>query len=50
MTFWKDSPAEATEQSIYECFACGRVVEADSNPVTCPDCGCEIRNRGTPIE
>lgn len=47
---WKDSPVAATEQSTYECFECGTVVEADSHWTVCPDCGSELRNRGTPIE
>lgn len=50
MTPWKDSPADATEQSTYECFNCGTVVEANSSSAVCPDCGCRLRNRGTPIE
>lgn len=50
MEFWKDSPAEQTAQSVYECFECGTVVEAGDEPATCPDCGGELRNRGTPME
>ncbi|ADQ66515.1 rubrerythrin-like domain-containing protein [Halogeometricum borinquense] len=50
MLFWKDSPAEAAEQSTYECFECGTVLGNDSSLATCPDCGGELRNRGTPLE
>jgi rubrerythrin len=50
MSFWKDSPAEPTEQSTYECFECGNVVESGSSPATCPECDGALRNRGTPME
>ncbi|SFG45834.1 Protein of unknown function [Halopelagius inordinatus] len=50
MTSWKDGPADATALSTYECFDCGTVVEAESNPATCPDCGGELRNRSMPVE
>jgi rubrerythrin len=38
------------EESAYECFECGNIVIAESNPETCPECGGAIRNRQTPIE
>ncbi|ELY52099.1 rubrerythrin-like domain-containing protein [Natronolimnohabitans innermongolicus] len=37
------------EESMYECFNCGTVVCA-ATPTRCPDCGADMRNRGTPIE
>lgn len=34
----------------YECFDCGTLINVASNPVSCPECGGEMRNRMTPIE
>jgi len=34
----------------YECFSCGNIVRTDSQPLTCPDCGGEMRNRRTRLE
>ncbi|NUB93085.1 rubrerythrin-like domain-containing protein [Haloterrigena sp. SYSU A558-1] len=45
----KDVPLTPDEESTYECFDCGTVVRAPSG-TTCPDCGGDMRNRGTPIE
>ncbi|WP_154658564.1 rubrerythrin-like domain-containing protein [Halopiger djelfimassiliensis] len=45
----KDIEYDPAEESTYECFACGTVVQA-STPGACPDCGADMRNRRTPIE
>ncbi|WP_148225338.1 rubrerythrin-like domain-containing protein [Haloterrigena turkmenica] len=45
----KDAPYTPDEESTYECFDCGTVVHATTG-TTCPDCGSDMRNRGTPIE
>ncbi|WP_339102745.1 rubrerythrin-like domain-containing protein [Haloterrigena salinisoli] len=45
----KDVPFDPDEESTYECFDCGTVVRA-ATATTCPDCGGDLRNRGTPIE
>ncbi len=46
----RDVEHEADEESPYECFACGTIIVAESNPMTCPDCNGEMRNRRTPLE
>ena len=35
---------------IYECLDCGSRVEADRQPVACPECGGEMRNISKPSE
>ncbi|ADD04597.1 small CPxCG-related zinc finger protein [Natrialba magadii ATCC 43099] len=45
----KDVKLDPSEESVYECFACGTVVTAVA-PGSCPDCSDDMRNRGTPIE
>jgi rubrerythrin len=45
----KDVTIDPSEESTYECFACGTVVRA-SAPGVCPDCGADMRNRQTPLE
>ncbi|WP_121741285.1 rubrerythrin-like domain-containing protein [Natronorubrum halophilum] len=45
----KDVYLNPGEESNYECFDCGTVVRATA-PVSCPDCGADMRNRQTPIE
>ncbi|MFW5948623.1 MAG: rubrerythrin-like domain-containing protein [Halolamina sp.] len=34
----------------YECFSCGNIVRTDSQPLSCPDCCGEMRNRLTTLE
>jgi len=36
------------ETSTYECLACGAIIESESNPVECTECGETeaLRNRG----
>jgi rubrerythrin len=46
----RDVAYDPTEESPYECFTCGTVVVAGTNPGTCDDCGSPMRNRLTPIE
>jgi len=41
---------DGDEETPYECFACGKVIVAESQPENCPDCGGEMRNRLTPLE
>ncbi|SDR17750.1 rubrerythrin-like domain-containing protein [Natronobacterium texcoconense] len=45
----KDVQLDPGEKSTYECFNCGTIVTAAA-PGRCPDCGTDMRNRGTPIE
>ncbi|MFC6716657.1 rubrerythrin-like domain-containing protein [Natrialbaceae archaeon GCM10025810] len=45
----RDVQFDPREESTYECFDCGAVLRADA-PRTCPECGADMRNRGTPIE
>ncbi|WP_117369369.1 rubrerythrin-like domain-containing protein [Natrarchaeobaculum sulfurireducens] len=40
---------ETPEESTYECFSCGTIVCATA-PQSCPNCGTDMRNRGTAIE
>jgi rubrerythrin len=46
----RDIEQTPDEETTYECFECGGIVLAESNPETCPDCGGAMRNRQTPIE
>jgi Zn finger protein HypA/HybF involved in hydrogenase expression len=45
-----DVPINSDEESPYECFSCGNIELAESQPVACPDCAGEMRNRRTPLE
>ncbi|MCO8245474.1 MULTISPECIES: rubrerythrin-like domain-containing protein [unclassified Haladaptatus] len=36
--------------TAYECFTCGTILMAESNPGSCPDCSGSMRNRRTPLE
>ncbi|RQG93345.1 rubrerythrin-like domain-containing protein [Natrarchaeobius chitinivorans] len=45
----KDVQLDPEEESTYECFGCGTVVDAVAAR-TCPKCGADMRNRRTPIE
>jgi rubrerythrin len=36
--------------SSYECFECGTIVDAESVPGSCPECGSEYRNRSMALE
>lgn len=44
-----DATISSTEESTYECFACGTVVRSPTD-TDCPECGAEMRNRRIPIE
>jgi rubrerythrin len=46
----KDIQYDPEEESAYECFECGTIIVSSDNPVTCPDCGAEMRNRRTALE
>lgn len=46
----KDVTPDPDAKREYECFECGTILITDDNPVTCPDCHGQMRNRGTPIE
>jgi rubrerythrin len=46
----RDVEQHTDEETQYECFTCGTIAVAESQPVSCPDCGGEMRNRRTPIE
>jgi len=46
----RDIDIDSDAEKPYECFECGSIVVAEDNPVTCPDCGADVRNRQTPIE
>jgi len=45
-----DVPVDAPAESPYECFSCGNIELAETQPVSCPDCAGEMRNRSTPLE
>ncbi|NGM67913.1 rubrerythrin-like domain-containing protein [Natronolimnobius sp. AArcel1] len=45
----KDVYFDPREESSYECFECGTVVNT-ATPKSCPNCGADMRNRQTPIE
>jgi hypothetical protein len=40
----------ASISSEYECLQCGKVVEAQTHPGTCPDCGGDFQNRAKSLE
>lgn len=46
----RDVDYEPNEKSAYECFSCGTLIVAESNPGECNDCGSDLRNRKTPLE
>ncbi|MFC6732548.1 MULTISPECIES: rubrerythrin-like domain-containing protein [unclassified Haladaptatus] len=46
----RDITYDPSEKSAYECFACGTIERAESNPGPCSDCGNEMRSRNTPLE
>lgn len=46
----RDVDYEPNEKSAYECFSCGTLIVAESNPGECKDCGSDLRNRKTPLE
>lgn len=46
----RDIEYDPTEESAYECFACGTIVTAAGNPGECPNCGGDVRHRQTSIE
>jgi len=44
-------PEHASDEvDEYECFNCGEIVVAASNPGSCPECAAGMRNRRYPIE
>lgn len=47
-----DSPTEleTADTTQYECFNCATIVDGDTHPGACPDCGGTMRNRTVPIE
>lgn len=45
-----DYKEEPTEKSTYECLRCGHIVEANSHPGPCDECGGEFRNRANSLE
>lgn len=46
----RDVDHNPDEERPYECFECGTVTVAETNPGRCPDCGGTMRNRRIPIE
>jgi rubrerythrin len=46
----KDVEYDPEEESAYECFKCGNITLAERNPMTCSDCGGNMRHRRTPLE
>lgn len=46
----RDVDQDSDEATPYECFECGNIVVAETQPVDCADCGGAMRNRRTPIE
>ncbi|MCY4731770.1 rubrerythrin-like domain-containing protein [Natronomonas gomsonensis] len=46
----RDKTQTPNAERRYECFECGTVVVTAESPGSCPECGGDLRNRGTPIE
>nr|WP_241430870.1 rubrerythrin-like domain-containing protein [Natronolimnohabitans innermongolicus] len=46
----RDIEYDPADESAYECFNCGTIVQATTNPGTCPNCGSDMRHRQTSIE
>lgn len=46
----RDVEYDPSEESTYECFACGEIITATENPGTCPSCDSDVRHRQTSIE
>ncbi|WP_259517228.1 rubrerythrin-like domain-containing protein [Halanaeroarchaeum sp. HSR-CO] len=46
----RDVEYDASKARTYECFSCGATVTAVDNPMECPECGGDLRNKGTPME
>lgn len=46
----RDVEYDASAERTYECLACGTTVTAVDNPMECPNCGEDLRNKGTPLE
>lgn len=46
----RDVEYDASEARTYECFSCGNTVTAVDSPMECPECGGDLRNKGTPME
>jgi rubrerythrin len=40
----------AEMSSEYECLQCGTIVEAETHPGECPDCGGDFQNRAKSLE
>jgi len=36
--------------SKYECLQCGTIVEAETHPGECPECGGDFQNRAKSVE
>lgn len=46
----RDVEQDHNSETPYECFECGTIILAVSQPETCPDCGGAMRNRRTSLE
>ena len=46
----RDVYYDPDEETAYECFACGTIVRAVSNPNECPDCETSMRSRMVTFE
>lgn len=46
----RDVEYDPDDETAYECFDCGTVVVAESNPGCCPDCTAPMRSRMVPFE
>nr|WP_244510288.1 rubrerythrin-like domain-containing protein [Natronobacterium texcoconense] len=46
----RDVDYDPGEESVYECFECGTLITAATNPGECPNCGGDVRHRQTAIE
>ncbi|WP_224448573.1 rubrerythrin-like domain-containing protein [Haloprofundus salilacus] len=46
----RDVEIDPDGESPYECFECGNVTIAETNPGHCSDCSGPMRNRRTPLE
>lgn len=45
-----DVETDPEAEDTYECLRCGELVEAESHPVACPECGGAMQNRANSLE
>ncbi|MFB6312293.1 MAG: rubrerythrin-like domain-containing protein [Salinirussus sp.] len=45
-----DSTERSSETTTYECLTCGMIVERETHPVRCDECGGDFHDRSKPRE